>query len=84
VTWSFGSGQPGHTLTGHGGGVVAVAASALDAAVAVSAGEDRCIKVGAGLEGGFGEGVQVQAGAGARTRGLETREAVGNYGGRVA
>lgn len=45
VTWSRASGQPGHTLTGHGGGVTCVAASALDAAVAVSAGDDRCVKV---------------------------------------
>ncbi|GBF89014.1 hypothetical protein Rsub_01513 [Raphidocelis subcapitata] len=45
VTWAFGSAQPGHTLTGHGGGVLAVSCSPLDAAVAVSAGEDRCVKV---------------------------------------
>ncbi|KAI8474215.1 MAG: WD40-repeat-containing domain protein [Monoraphidium minutum] len=45
LLWNFQSGRPEHTLTGHGGGVVCVAASALDAAAAVSAGEDRCVKV---------------------------------------
>jgi WD40 repeat protein len=52
MTWNFASGQPGHTLTGHAGGVLCVAASALDAAVAVSAGEDRCVKVSR-VGGGF-------------------------------
>ncbi|KIY91949.1 hypothetical protein MNEG_16014 [Monoraphidium neglectum] len=45
LSWSFESGRQEHTLTGHGGGVLCVACSALDASVAVSAGEDRCVKV---------------------------------------
>jgi hypothetical protein len=44
LCWDFDTARSRHTLTGHGGAVLCVAASALDASVAVSAGEDRCVK----------------------------------------
>lgn len=54
LSWNFQSGQPGHTLTGHAGGVLSVACSMLDASVAVSVGEDRCVKVGGSMRHGGG------------------------------
>ncbi|KAF8066392.1 ATG16 [Scenedesmus sp. PABB004] len=45
LVWNTHGGQVVHTLTGHANAVSCVAASPLDEGLAVSAGEDRCLKV---------------------------------------
>lgn len=45
LVWSTATGQVVHTLTGHTNAVSCVSCSPLDEAVAISAGEDRCLKV---------------------------------------
>lgn len=45
LVWNTATGQVLHTLTGHTNAVSCVSCSPLDESVAVSAGEDRCLKV---------------------------------------
>lgn len=45
LVWNTATGQVVHTLTGHTNAVSCVSCSPLDEAAAVSAGEDRCLKV---------------------------------------